>query len=677
MRLSQVCGCSVVLCAFLAAPSAAVAGPPAAYSNALGGAGWSPIPLWSHEAIPVQCDAVLKRALADVETIEAAPIGADARQLLTQLNDMSIRLDDLTGPVYLLNNVSPDPAVRKAAEACVVKITAFSSGLFMRDALYARVRAVKPTDSVDQKYQDDLIRAFERNGVTLSGEKRARMEILNREMSRLQLEFSKRVRDNKAQLSFALEEIAGLPEDFKRAAARDPQGRYLIGLTAPEVRTFMAYAENEAARERYLLAYTQRGGARNLEILAELVKLRHEMAGLLGYPSFAHFQVKDRMAQSPERVSAFLREVDQAANALERKELQEIQAFMRSTGAKGDLTRAGLSYWQRRLEESRYKIDPESLRKYFPTVAAVDFSLAIASELYGYDFRRVVLPVWHEDVMVYEVRRRDASRSLKGVVYLDLYPRDGKYGHAAAFGTRDVSAATGRVPTSVMVANFNRNGLTHDQLETLLHEFGHILHGVLSETRYAAHAGTSVERDFVEAPSQMFEEWVRTARILKRLPAYCRPGCPTVTPELMRRLTASKNFGRGIRYGRQLLYANYDMRLHTDPAKAVDPLGLWREMEGQTPLGALKGGEFPGQFGHIAGGYAAGYYGYMWAEVLALDMLSGLGSDLMSPAAGRRYLQSVLSRGGERKGLDMVKSFLGREPNSEAFFKEVRGERLQ
>ncbi|CAM8654211.1 Dcp Zn-dependent oligopeptidases [Burkholderiales bacterium] len=646
-------------------------------SNALGAPGWRPIPLWTAEAIPVQCEAALSRASADIASIEAEPVGSDATKLFSFMNRITVALGDLTGPVYLLNNVSPDPAVRKAAEACIVKVSAFSSGLYRRDALYARVRAVQPQDDIDRKLQQDLVRSFERNGVTLTGPARARMEVISRDMSRLQLEFAKRVRDNKMKLSFSPEEMKGVPDPFQKGASKDAQGNTLIGFSAPEVRTFMAYSENDAARERYLLAYTQRGGPRNLEILKELVELRQEMAKLLGYPSFAHFQVKDRMAQSPERIEQFLKEVDQAASTMESKELAEIRAYMQSVGAKGALTRSSLSYWQRRLEEARYKIDPETLRAYFPTEASVDFSLEVASKLYGYDFRRVVLPVWHEDVMVYEVRRRDATQSLKGVIYLDLYPRDGKYGHAAAFGTRAVSAVVGRIPTSVMVANFNRNGLTHDQLETLLHEFGHILHGVLSDTRYAAHAGTAVERDFVEAPSQMFEEWVRSESTLRLLPKHCKPSCPAVTPDLMRRLTASKNFGRGIRYGRQLLYASYDMRLHAASSSALSPSALWTDMEGRTALGALQGGEFPGQFGHIAGGYAAGYYGYMWAEVLALDMLSGFNGRLMNPQAGQRYLRTVLSRGGEQKGMDMVRSFLGRDPDAKAFFREVRGQRLQ
>jgi thimet oligopeptidase len=646
-------------------------------SNVLGAPGWRPIPLWTAEAIPGQCDAALDRAMTDIKAIEAEPLGPDASKLFDALNRMSAALDDLTGPIYLLNNVSPEVAVRKSAEACILKVSAFSSGLYRRDALFARIRAVQPKDVIDRKLQQDLVRAFERNGVTLEGAARARMEVISRELSRLQLEFSKRVRDNKTKLSFGPGEVKGLPPGFLKSVQLDAQGNALIGFSAPEVRTFMAYSESDAARERYMQAYTQRGGARNLEILRELVQLRQEMAKLLGYPSFAHFQVKDRMAQSPERIGQFLQEVDQAARRLEEKELSEIRAFMQSVGANEALSRSSLSYWQRRLEEARYKIDPEALRTYFPTVASVDFSLDIASKLYGFDFKRVAIPVWHEDVMVYEVRRRDAAQSLKGVIYLDLYPREGKYGHAAAFGTRDVSAALGRIPTSVMVANFNRDGLTHDQLETLLHEFGHILHGVLSETRYAAHAGTAVERDFVEAPSQMFEEWVRSEATLRLLPKHCKPSCPAVTPALMRRLTASKNFGRGIRYGRQLLYATYDMKLHTQASDTPNPLPLWQEMESRTALGVLKGGEFPGQFGHIAGGYAAGYYGYMWAEVLALDMLSGFGGQLMNPEAGRRYVKTVLSRGGEQSGMEMVKQFLGREPNAKAFFQEVRGERLQ
>ena len=297
----------------------------------------------------------------------------------------------------------------------------------------------------------------------------------------------------------------------------------------------------------------------------------------------------------------------------------------------------------------------------------------ISGSLYGVAFKAVEVPVWHSDVKYYDVFDTISKKRIGGI-YLDIFPREGRYGHAAAFGLRGGSTLTGRTPTSALVANFDRVGLDSDELETLVHEFGHVLHGVLSSTRYLAHSGTSVERDFVEAPSQMYEEWARSKESLKLISTFCKTSCPTVDDALVQRMTAAHNYGRGVRYARQLLYASYDMNLHSNVID--DPLALWEKMESATPLGYIQGTQFPGQFGHLMGGYAAGYYGYMWSEVLALDMLSRYDGKLMNPDIGHLYREKILSRGSEMRGSELVRGFLGREPNSKAFFDEISGKRL-
>jgi len=244
--------------------------------------------------------------------------------------------------------------------------------------------------------------------------------------------------------------------------------------------------------------------------------------------------------------------------------------------------------------------------------------------------------------------------------------------HAAAFGVRSVSLLAGRTPLSVLVTNFNTDGLNHREVETFLHEFGHALHGVLSRTRYASQGGTSVERDFVEAPSQMYEEWGRKLEPLRLLRRYCT-GCPEIDEALVKRLHAARSFGRGILYGRQHLYAAYDMALFGE--READPMQTWIRMEGETPAGYVPGTQFPGTFGHLVGGYGAGYYGYMWSEVIALDMLSRFGRNLMNPAVGRRFRELILARGGEEPAKVMVREFLGRDPSPEAFFEEITGQR--
>jgi len=221
------------------------------------------------------------------------------------------------------------------------------------------------------------------------------------------------------------------------------------------------------------------------------------------------------------------------------------------------------------------------------------------------------------------------------------------------------------------VTNFSRDGFSQDELETLFHEFGHVMHGALSQTRYSLNAGTTVKRDFVEAPSQMYEEWVRRPEAFGWFNQVC-PSCKPIDLGLIDRLNQARRFGQGARYARQRLFAAYDMALSS--ATPGDPLQVWREMENATPLGHFEGTQFPGTFGHIVGGYAAGYYGYMWSEVLAQDMLSAFGDNVMNPATGMRYRKTVLEQGGQADPNHLVSGFLGRKPNSLAFFRHIGGQ---
>jgi len=283
--------------------------------------------------------------------------------------------------------------------------------------------------------------------------------------------------------------------------------------------------------------------------------------------------------------------------------------------------------------------------------------------------------VWHEDVRYFDVFERTASGkpgAFIGGFYLDLYPRENKYSHAAAFIVRAGSTLAKRTPISALVTNFNRQGLNHDELETLLHEFGHVLHGVLSKTRYVDQSGTGVKRDFVEAPSQMFEEWARREQALSLFAEVC-PECPRLSAAQIAQLDASRKYGQGILYERQRDYAAYDMKLYTGVPPA--PMAAWAELEGKTRLGHVEGSMLPASFDHVMSGYAAGYYGYMWSQVLALDMLSAFEGKMLDPSVGRRYRHLILEQGGQRPPQALVEAFLGRKPTSDAFYAEITGRR--
>ena len=638
------------------------------------------VPLLKAEEVTPMCERGLADLRQRVTKLEKKPLPkpTDAKQIFVEWNELQIAIENLIGPVEIWNNMSPDPKVRANSEACLVEVSKFGTDLFQSERLYKRFKMVKPGDAVEKKVRKDALENFEDTGVALPPAKRARMKAILNRLELLSQEFARNLRDNNTRLSFTPDEVKGLPEAYLARAKRDDKGNYLLGFEYPEYSPFMEYADNADARKRYQVAFANRGTPRNLELLKEAMALRLEIAHLYKLPSFAHFAIRRRMALKPEAVNHFLAEVKGVVTAVEKKELEELRQYkatkLNTPLAETRLERWDVAYWQRKLKQERYSVDQNELRKYFPTEASVDWAMKISGDLYGVEFKRVEVPVWQEEVRYYDVIDSDTGKRIGGI-YLDLFPREGKYNHAAAFPIRSVSTMAHRTPISVLVTNFNRTGLDGDELETLVHEFGHVLHGVLSSTRYVMQAGTSVERDFVEAPSQMYEEWARRKESLQMISSFCKEPCPTISDEMVTRLTAAHNYGRGIRYARQLLYASYDMALHKNTVG--DPLRVWEKMESATPLGHVPDTQFPGQFGHLMGGYAAGYYGYMWSEVIALDMLSRYDGKLMNAEIGHQYRKAILSRGSEMKGNELVKAFLGRAPNNKAFFDEILGKRLQ
>ncbi len=630
------------------------------------------LPLWDAPTLAQTCEKGLSHLKQTLENFEKSP----ASSIFAALNDLQIQQEDIEGPVYLLNNVSPDAEVRKAADACLLKYNDFSSSLYQNAAIYQQLRAARPQDAIDAKLRQDLLDAFEDTGVALPEAKRQRMKQILERLEIIRQEFARNLRDDKTKLRFTPRETAGLPESFLKEAQadkRDEQGNLLLGFDYPDYVPFMENARDGEARRRYQYAFTRRGGERNIALLDETLALRREMAGLFGFSSYAEFVTRRRMVGKPAIAEKFLDEVLAQVRHGEQRDLEELRRAkaeeLKQPPGETKLERWDIAYYQERLKRQHYDIDQEALRRYFPVEASIAWALDISAQLYGLRFETSPAPLWHPEVRHYDVFDT-ASHEYLGSLYLDLFPREGKFTHAAAFGVRSVSRLTGRTPISVLVTNFNRQGLDFNELETLMHEFGHVLHGVLSRTRYAAQAGTSVETDFVEAPSQMYEEWAHKLESVRQIAHHCKD-CPTVDAAMMDRLNAARKFGRGIRYARQHLYASYDLALYGPRALKAQP--TWEMMEAATPLGHTPGTLFPAQFDHILRQYGAGYYSYMWSEVLALDMLSAYGKNRMNPAVAHRFRQEILERGGERRASEMVRDFLGREPSPDAFFEEVSG----
>jgi thimet oligopeptidase len=633
------------------------------------------IPIFSADELTRAAEAALAEARTRFSSIAEVPLDAiDARTVLDEWDSAVTRMEDVFGPISLLNSVSPEKSVRDAADVALVQESSFMTELFQNEALYTRVARVSPLTAAQERLRQDLLEAFEDSGVSLPAETRERFREISERLTALGQEFAKNIRENDTFLTFTPEEFAGLPQSYLDRVEHDQNGNIVVGFDYPDFVPFMMNAVNEQARKRYYVANTNRGTERNLAILDEIVSLRKEIADIYGLPSFAHYVTKRRMVENPETVTRFLDEVKNAVTQAEIRDLEQLSSIKAEllgvSGEAARIERWDVWFYRERLRERRYAIDQEELRKYFPTMPAVHWMLEVSELLYGVRFEKADVPRWHEDVIYLDVLDA-ATGEMIGGIYLDLYPREAKYKHAAAWPVRGVSRRAGRKPISALVTNFDRNGLTHGEVETLLHEFGHVLHGVLSSTEYNMHSGTSVERDFVEAPSQMYEEWGNRIESLRLMRNHCN-ACPLMDDSIVKRLNAARKFGSGIDWGRQHLYAAFDMALSGEqPSSSLE---VWKAMEAATPMGHVEGTSFPGTFEHIASGYAAGYYGYMWAKVIALDLLSAFGSDVMNESTGRRFRELILSRGSEEKATALVERFLGRPVSSEAFFAEIRGE---
>jgi thimet oligopeptidase len=646
-----------------------------------------------------RCETELAQRRARLAQMEAQRLPG---RILEEFNELSVMTGGFDDPLGVLQNAAPDAELRAAAQACLEQLVPFGTELFQSAKLYARVAALQPGEAQDASYRQWLIEQFEDAGATLPEDQRAQVKAIQDELNTLSLRFQRNVNDVTATVAVSPAEAEGLGEDWRQARRRDDVGNYLVGMDYPSFGPFMELAADAQARKRVWMEFQNRAGAANLELMDRALQLRWQLAQCYGYPDYATFALRRKMAGSPQAVTEFLQSVKAAVDRVEARELEELRhekALVSDAGggaaadasAPGGVTveRWDLGYLQQRIKRSRYNVDQEALRAYFPTDAAVRFVMRVAEKLYGIRFVARDEPVWHADVRYYEVRERRAESGggatdapspasggfagkILGAIYLDLFPRAGKFSHAAVFGVRRGSVLAGQNPIKALVCNFNDKGLTPAELETLFHEFGHALHGVLSRARYADQSGTAVRQDFVEAPSIMFEEWARREISLRGFAEVC-PQCPALDSQLIAQMAAARNFGAGIRYARQWLFAAYDLALHT--GAPVGALAAWERMEGATRLGHVPGTMMPASFSHLMGGYEAGYYSYMWSEVLALDMLSAFQGNLLDPVVGQRYRRSILEPGGSRPPQELVEEFLARKPNSQAFYAEITGQR--
>lgn len=618
-------------------------------------------------ALARECDQALVRIEQQAAAVAA---GADGTNVLVGMDRLQRLTEDGIWPHSLLGSVHPDPALRDASEACEQRYQAFASRLYQDARIHARLQAMKPADGVDAQLRADLLDSFDDAGVSLPPAARAQARRLNDRMHALGQRFERRLIEDRRRVPLTEAQLDGVPEAAWREAPRDDQGRYLIPLDDASYVAVIENAHDPVAREALWRAYQRHGGAANLATLGALTERRREYARLFGQPSYADFVLRRRMAGRVATVEQFLNEVGEVVEVQERTDLATLQEVL-AEGTQAParpLARWDVGYAIAKAKRTRYAVDQERFREHFPPEASVSFVMALTGRLFGLAFEPLEQTLWHEEARAWRVSDRDDGQFL-GTLYIDLHPREGKYGHAAVWGLRGGSTLDGRRPAVALVTNVDRRGLTIEDLEILLHEFGHAVHGLVSRTRYSLHSGTAVKLDFVEAPSQMLEEWVYDGQALALFAETC-PGCQPVPVELLDRAREARNFAKGWQVARQLLYARYDLALHTP--RPADPMRTWAHMEGATPLGHVQGSMFPAAFQHLVGSYGAGYYAYLWSQATARDLWSAFAHDPLDGRIGRRLREQVLAPGGEASPDVLLQRFLGRPTNRQAFFDWLR-----
>lgn len=612
-----------------------------------------------------RCDAGLKGAQQRVKALERRKIDAG---WLAAYDDLAVYLEDHQGPNDFVLNVHPDKAVRDAAQACSLRWADFGSSLGQNEKLYRALQKAPQRDAIDAELVRLASGQFEDSGVALPGPKRERAKQILDKLTELDQQFNKNIRDAGVRVAFTEAELKGVPDSVWAKAKRDEQGRILLGVDYPSYVPVMRSAESGETRRRMWLAKTNEGGQANLDLLTQIVTLRGEYAKLFGFDNYVDFNLRRRMAKDGATATRFLDSVTGAVNAREKDELQELRAakaqHLGTPLEQTTVERWDAGFYSERVKLQKFSVDQNAFRPYFPPQASLEFALHVIEKMMGVKYERVANKLWHDEAQTYVVSDVATGKAI-AQLYVDLYPRDGKYNHAAVWPLRGSAMRIGRTPAAALVVNFDRNGLTLDEVETLLHELGHAVHVNLSNTRYTSTAGTTVMHDFVEAPSQMLEDWVYDKNVLKLMQDVC-PTCKPVPDALVAQAQAAKHYGKGGQFGRQHLYASYDLALHQ--SAKPEPLPLWAKMEGATPLGYVPNTLFPAGFAHIAGGYGAGYYGYLWSLVVAMDLRTAFAADKLDPAVGKRYRELVLGQGAQKPAPALVKDFLGRDSNSQAFF---------
>lgn len=591
-------------------------------------------------------------------------------------------LSDNINRIHLLKEVSPNAKVRSAAgkeidvlSRKLVEIE-FDPRMYTAVKEYAHKKEKLP--GPEKRLVKNLMKQYARMGFGLSKAKQKKLKTNIKTLGELGISFERNLNEHQDYILVTKLELEGLPETYQKNLEKNGD-KYKITLAYPDALPYLSGAHDEKRRRELFEKFVRKGGTQNIAILKKMFRLRSENARLLGYASHADFQTEFRMAKSAARVRRFLNDLEKRTRKQTAKDLIMLATEKRRQTGNPEAVLGGhdIGYLFKQLRKERFNIDSDFIREHFPFEYVKQATLDAYQKLLGVTFkRRTDVPLWHAEVQFYDIYS-DSGEYLSSFL-LDLYPREGKYGHAAAF-----EIIFGRQkdrgyqpPLAAMITNFpkpsasNPSLMSHGEVETFFHEFGHIMHFTLTKARYRTQAGFNVAWDFVEAPSQMLENWVWDAKMLKRLSKHYKTGRP-LPNNLIQSLIAARFFGEAWSVREQVLQASLDLVLHTNNVK--NPNALYAKFKKKFMNITLpKRQLWLAGFGHLAHGYDAGYYGYLWSKVYAEDMFTRFAKEgLLNPRTGKDYRKWILEKGSSMKEEELIRGFLKREPNNNAFLKSL------
>jgi Zn-dependent oligopeptidase len=643
---------------------------------------------WSIEPQTIQAiaDEAILEAKQDLDVISKTPVGDESLGTLRAFEEVSGHFEERLVPSIFLKYVSTDKAQRDVADDVEKQVEKFDNEIWGRKDLYdviARLESSIETFGVEeQTLLKRTLDEFRHRGAALDEDSRREFLEISNNITVLESDYNRSLNEVTETVPFTKDELDGVPSDIYEGLEREGD-TYQLTLDYPVYNSVRRYAKNPEARKAMEIAFINRGGKKNSERLSDALALRDRLSKLAGFSNFADYEISIKMAKTSKRVLDFLNDLKKKLASLGHRELKILgQLKAKEMGlSPHDVTLDlwDLYYYHEILMKEKYSVDQNEIKKYFPMDRVVSGVLEVYQKVLNLTFIESKNPnAWHEDVREFKVV--DAvSRETKGVFYLDLYPRDGKYKHFAVFSILDRRIKDGEalLPIAAMVANFQKPStnqpslLMHSEVETFFHEFGHLMHVISNSASYACFGLDGVLPDFIETPSTMFQNWVWKEEVLSLLSGHYENPKKKLPPELLKKLIEGKLLDIGLLQLRQVFFSLIDMVYHTEVPEDVS--SAWFEKYADIALFSYPENTYPASsFGHLMGGYEAGYYGYLWSKVYAEDIFTRFEENgFMDEKTGYEYRLKILAPGGSRDPDDLVRDFLGRESNSDAFMKSL------